>query len=104
MGTTLSAYLNASLLYRKLHRQNVYRARSGLPRLALNVVAASAIMTAVLFALTPALAEWSDWSAIQRGLNLTALVALGLTIYVVSLLALGVRPRNFAADLDSPVP
>jgi putative peptidoglycan lipid II flippase len=97
-GTTLAAYLNASLLYRKLHQQNVYRARPGWQGLGLRVAAASIIMSALLLAATPSLAQWGAWPALQRGMLLGGLVALGVISYLLILLALGVRPRQFGVD------
>jgi len=95
-GTTLSAYLNATLLYCKLHKENAYRAHRSWRYLALKVTAATAIMGAALFMLTPALAQWGTWPALQRCLTLTGLVALGIMTYLLVLLALGVRPQHFA--------
>jgi putative peptidoglycan lipid II flippase len=95
-GTTLSAYLNASLLYRQLRRNGVYRAETGWNSLALKVGAATAAMGGALFTMTPALAQWSDWTATQRGVQLCGLIALGAAIYLLTLLMLGVRPRQFA--------
>ncbi|MGH8501592.1 MAG: murein biosynthesis integral membrane protein MurJ [Gammaproteobacteria bacterium] len=96
-GTTLSAYLNASLLYRQLRRNGVYRVQTGWNNLALKVGAATAAMGGALFTMTPALAQWSDWTATQRGVQLCGLIALGAAVYLLTLLMLGVRPRQFAA-------
>jgi putative peptidoglycan lipid II flippase len=98
VGTSLAAYLNASLLYRNLHQQNVYRARAGWQGLGLRVIAASIIMSALLSAATPSLAQWGAWPALQRGMLLGGLVALGIVSYLLILLMLGVRPRQFVVD------
>ncbi|MBA2408597.1 MAG: murein biosynthesis integral membrane protein MurJ [Gammaproteobacteria bacterium] len=96
-GTTLSAYLNASLLYHRLRSDGVYRMQPGWAGLTLKVGAATAVMGSVLIVMTPALGAWSEWAATQRGLHLCILIALGAAAYVLSLALLGVRPRQFAA-------
>jgi putative peptidoglycan lipid II flippase len=97
-STTLAAYFNAALLYRKLSQDEVYHVRAGFGSLAFKMTAAAVIMDVVLFAVTPTLSEWSDWSALQRILNLTGLITLGATVYFFVLLALGVRPRQLALE------
>jgi len=97
-ATTLAAYLNATLLYRKLRHDDAYRVHAGLSSLAFKVAVAAVIMDAALFTLTPALSQWSDWSALQRALSLTGLIALGAVTYFLVLLALGVRPRHLAVE------
>jgi putative peptidoglycan lipid II flippase len=100
-GTTLSAYLNASLLYRRLRRENVYHADVGWGRLVFKVTLAAALMSAMLFATTPLLSQWSDWPAARRGMSLCGLIVLGVVTYAAALLLMGVRPRHFAAVTSS---
>jgi putative peptidoglycan lipid II flippase len=98
LATSLSAWLNAGLLYRGLYRDAVLAPsaalRSLLPRLVIAVIA----MGAALHLLTPALDTWLMWDWWLRGLWTGGLSAAGITVYVLALLALGVRPR----DLKSP--
>jgi putative peptidoglycan lipid II flippase len=94
-GTTLAAYLNATLLYRKLHRTNVYRAHAGWRNLALKVSAATVFMAIVLWAVTPALSQWSHWPALWRCINLIRLLTLGAGAYLSAIWLLGIRPRQF---------
>jgi putative peptidoglycan lipid II flippase len=97
-GTTLAAYLNASLLYRKLHGQSVYRAQAGWRSLTIRVATATILMGVILFAMTPPLTQWSTWPALQRCLHLAGLITLGMVSYLAGLLVLGIRPRQFAVE------
>ncbi|MDQ3796102.1 MAG: murein biosynthesis integral membrane protein MurJ [Pseudomonadota bacterium] len=94
-GTTLAAYLNATLLYRRLHRTNVYRMHAGWRNLALKVGAATAFMVAILWAVTPALSNWGHWPALWRCINLTGLLVMGTAAYLLAIWLLGIRPRQF---------
>lgn len=94
LATSLSACLNAGLLFRRLRGQGTFRSSPGWSGLSRRIAAAATVMGGVLWATSPALAEWSAWLAWERGLVLGALIALGAGAYVATLYALGIRPRH----------
>jgi putative peptidoglycan lipid II flippase len=99
LATTLSAYLNALLLFRGLRRDNAYIPRAGWGRLALRVALAAVTMAFVLLWLAPALDEWVNAERAQRVIWLCGLILAGGLAYVTALLALGLRPGDLQARI-----
>jgi putative peptidoglycan lipid II flippase len=92
LATSLAAYLNAGLLFRRLRADRVWRAAPGWGLFALRLVLANLAMAALLIAFTGSLAEWLAMGAMERALRLATLIAVGALVYGATLLALGVRP------------
>lgn len=93
LSTSLSAYLNAGLLYKRLRQAGVYKN----PRwigLFWRSVSAGIVMGSVLFWFTPSLTVWTNWGAFHRIATLSTLIGLGILAYGVPLWILGVRPRE----------
>jgi len=92
----LGACLNAALLFRMLRKQGIYRAQPGWPRFFARVLGSVALMALALhFAMGPA-QWWLAATGLQKAPALTGLVLLGVTVYGGSLLAMGVRLKDFA--------
>lgn len=98
MATALSALLNAGLLYRGLHKQQVYRASKETLVFALRLIVGVAVMGALIRYLMPGFEQWLGMDFIQRVMTLGGLIAAGAISYVVSLLILGVRPHQLRAE------
>ena len=94
LATTLSACVNAGLLWRGLRREGVYRPEPGWGRFALRVAIGAGAMVAVLWWWAAPLIDWTAWSAVRRAGELGVLIVLGATTYFVVLALLGVRPRD----------
>ncbi len=107
MATALAAYLNAALLYKGLRTRGHYRVARQTSRLTLQAGLACIIMGSILFLLIPSTSEWAAWPFWERLLHLLFLIALGSVLYLVSLLAMGIRPHQFRAistsSHDEPV-
>lgn len=95
LATSISAFLNAGLLYRRLRKDQVYQPRSGWRGFWLRVIAANIVMMAVLLLMTPAASEWATWGVLARGQQLALIIVAALLSYALALLALGIRPRQF---------
>jgi putative peptidoglycan lipid II flippase len=95
LATGLSALLNAGLLFRGLYRGGFYRPPAGWRVFLARVAVAGIVMSVALWFATPELAAWSEWAARERVIRLFGLIALGAAAYGATLLALGVRPRQF---------
>lgn len=94
LATVLSAWLNALLLLRGLRRQGVWRAGAGwLPYLG-RVVLACAVMIVVIGWLAGPLQAWFALDGFARVARLLMIVGAGAVAYVLTLLALGLRPRH----------
>ena len=95
LATSLSAYINASLLFILLRRANVLHASSDRLSLGLKVFFSSIAMFLCLWWINPGPEVWSNWNGITRFASLSGLVIVGISIYVGLLLIFGLRPNHF---------
>ena len=94
LATSVSAWLNALLLFRGLRRDAVLPQGSLPFRWLFQVTAATAAMLAILLWLMPDHAMWAEWLWWQRARQLGILCSAGLGVFGVSLLCCGVRPAD----------
>ncbi|MEP1871669.1 MAG: murein biosynthesis integral membrane protein MurJ [Paraglaciecola sp.] len=97
MATSLSACMNALLLYVTLHKQGVYQASSKTIWLLIKILASSGLMALVIFEVNPEITTWLEFSLLMKVIELTKLVVAGGSVFMISLLLLGVRKRSFIA-------
>ncbi len=95
LATSLSAFLNAGLLYRGLLKQSVYQPLAGFKPTLLRLLIAVSAMTAVLLLIMPGAEQWAGWQWQQRTLQTLLLCAVGAATYFLALLLVGARPRHF---------
>ncbi|GMQ47535.1 murein biosynthesis integral membrane protein MurJ [Vibrio sp. 10N] len=100
MATALSAFINMALLYRGLHRQNVYRITKKTVGFVLRLVVAVAAMVTVLQWQLQDMQQWLSWGLSERIISLTFLIVVGGVTYLVALLVLGIRPKDVKAATD----
>lgn len=95
LASTLSAFVNAGLLYWGLHKRGVYRIEKHWIRLGLRYLAANAVMAGVLLAITPDTSWWlapqGNWLKVAVILGVCAAGALS---YFAALFAFGFRLRE----------
>lgn len=91
LATSVSAFLNAGLLYRRLRRDGVYQPLAGWWRWLARVIVATVVMVAALLLLLPAMEVWHGWGVWQRVLTLVGGVLLGGLVYVTVLWLMGMR-------------
>lgn len=94
LATSLSAFLNAGLLYHGLRKNNVYTPGRGWPLLFCKVGLAALLMVIILWFGVPDLNQWLQWSGLQRAWQLAVWVVIGGAVYAVALLVMGVRWRE----------
>lgn len=95
LATSLSATLNAFLLFRGLRKAGVYRPEAGWPLLILRGVSASAVMGGVLFWGVGDLASWLGMATGDKVWRLLIWVLAGAGSYFSALALLGIGPRHF---------
>ncbi len=95
LATSIAAWLNAGLLYRGLRRENVLRPSAAWSGFILRLLVAVAVMSAVVFWLTPELAIWTDWSWLLRGSAMLGICSAGGFVYILTLLFAGMRISDF---------
>jgi putative peptidoglycan lipid II flippase len=93
LATSLSAFLNAGLLYRGLWREGVVRPEPGWARFLLQVGVAGAVMAMLLQQFLPAPARWLEAGFWTTCGWLAAAICGGAAAYAAALLAVGVRPQ-----------
>ncbi|MCZ6499851.1 MAG: polysaccharide biosynthesis C-terminal domain-containing protein, partial [Gammaproteobacteria bacterium] len=99
LATSLAAFVNASLLYRGLRREGVYRPGPGWGALIIKVILASSVMAVGIFYIAGPLDPWLVAAGATRALRLFACVLAGAVAYFATLALLGVRPADFRSGL-----
>jgi putative peptidoglycan lipid II flippase len=95
LATSLSATLNAFLLWRGLRQAGVYRPEVGWPLLILRAVVASAIMGALLYWGVGDLASWLGMTTADKVWRLSLWGLAGVGSYFAALALQGIGPRHF---------
>ena len=102
LATSLAAFINAGLLYRGLRLGGHHRPRPGWGRFVAKVAFANLAMILFLVYARGAPEIWFDADLATRVLRLAVLVMAGAGIYVLCLVAAGIRPRHLRAHGGSP--
>ncbi|QYJ78080.1 murein biosynthesis integral membrane protein MurJ [Shewanella acanthi] len=92
IATSMSALLNATLLYRGLHKAGVYTLTKPTLVFCVKAMVSAALMVVVLYYFLPSQSQWLEWQFWGRAKALMALIALGAIAYSVGLLVQGIRP------------
>lgn len=95
LATSLSALLNATLLYFGLLRREIYVHEAGGGRFLIKVIVSAVCMGVLLWFMAPQAQVWFEAALAKRVMMLSGLVALGGGCYLLGLLVMGIRPRHF---------
>lgn len=95
LATTLSATLNAFWLYQGLKKQQTFALSAETKYFFLKLLIATLGMTATVFYLSPSFEVWLDFSFLEQSVRLFSYILVGIAVYFVALLALGVRLADF---------
>lgn len=90
LATSLSASCNAYLLYRQLHKEQVYTVSKMSLMFALKCVFASVTMAALVWYVAQQF-QWRQWPFFEQVGLLTGLLAMAMLVYFTVLFALGIR-------------
>lgn len=93
LATSLGAFFNASLLLTKLLKDRIYKPGKNWANFIVKIIFANEIMALFLYCFVDA-EQWFQWAAFDRAINLALWVCLGGLVYALSLLLVGVRPKN----------
>ena len=94
IATSISAFLNAALLFRGLRRAGVLKPVTGWPRFLLRIIVACGVMTVLIKYTLPPLPVWLEADTLTRCLWLTGIIVMGSAVYAGALLAMGLRPAE----------
>ncbi|WP_065187446.1 murein biosynthesis integral membrane protein MurJ [Shewanella woodyi] len=99
IATSLSALLNATLLYRGLAKANVYKVSKQTGLFFGKALLSCIVMVTVLIQLLPSQDIWLQQVFTQRALTLLALIGAGVGSYLISMIVLGIRPWKIKTGL-----
>ncbi|MGA7965539.1 MAG: murein biosynthesis integral membrane protein MurJ [Gammaproteobacteria bacterium] len=94
LSTGLAAVVNATLLWRGLHKRGIYKPLPGWGLFLIRTAAATLAMGAAVWFTAQALAPWMGIDVWQRVWRLAVLLGEGFTVYAAVLTVLGMRPRH----------
>nr|WP_301338339.1 murein biosynthesis integral membrane protein MurJ [Vibrio sp. 99-8-1] len=100
MATALSALVNMSLLYRGLHKANVYCVTKQTVVFTAKLIVSGAAMVAALLWQLPEMSQWLSWNIMERVMMLATLIGFGGLVYVVTALISGIRLNHLKAVTD----
>jgi len=95
IATTMSATLNAFLLYRGLKAQSVYELSNVTLVFIAKLVFSSVLMAAVVYYLSPNFEAWLLMTFVEQIVSLVLCISVGIVTYLLSIILLGVRLRDF---------
>lgn len=95
LATSLSASLNAFLLFRGLRQAGVYRPEAGWLLLILRAATAAAVMGGLLYWGVGDLGSWLEMGSTDKVWRLLLWVLAGVGSYFAALALLGIGPRHF---------
>ena len=94
LATSLSAFLNAGLLFIGLRKEGVYHKSPGWLLFLLRLALANGALVAVMLWLSPAADIWMAWGWPERAWRMAMLVGAGVAAYFAVLFLAGLRKRH----------
>jgi putative peptidoglycan lipid II flippase len=95
IATSLSATLNASMLWFGLYKQGVYQKQTSTVSVLLRIMISGLVMASAMLYLNPTLAEWTTFSLFEAGYKLFSLIMIAIACYFICAGLLGLRVRHF---------
>jgi putative peptidoglycan lipid II flippase len=99
MATSMSAAMNAGLLYWALHKNKVYCASKQTIYLLVKIIISAILMGTVVMQMSPILEVWIAFELMVKIVELFKLIALGFAVFVSAMLIMGVRKHSFVAHV-----
>jgi len=93
-ATSLSALLNAGLLYYFLSKQSIFKLSQAFYKMLFKVLLSSIIMLCYIYLASPTIEQYLQTGAMDRVLMLGETIAISAAIYFASLTIFGVRPKQ----------
>jgi len=91
LATSLAAFINAYLLYRRLIKTSILQPLPGMGRLLLQISIACLVMGVVIHLITPSIEHWDQWAVLDRAGVITGVITLAAASYFVTLWIAGLR-------------
>ena len=95
IATTMSATLNAFLLYQGLKKGGVFSLTNEALWFMARVVISAGVMAIVVYTISPAFSVWLNMSFSEQLTKLIMCIGLGVISYFISIVMLGIRLNDF---------
>ena len=95
LATSLSAWLNAFLLWRGLAKDGAWKAQAGAIRFLVQLAIANGVLATVILVLNKPVPVWLADGGLDRTVTMAVLVTAGVLAYFATLFVVGVRIRHF---------
>jgi len=95
IATTMSAWQQAWMLYRKLQEQGIYSLSPELLEFGKRMVIAWVLLAVIIWVMSNG--NWHELTAASRASKLMVIIIAGAASYAVALLLVGVRPKQLAS-------
>ena len=95
IATSISATLNAGLLWFGLYQRGIYQKQKDSVSVLVRIMIAGLAMAVGLVIFNPSLLQWSQLSWLEAALKLFYLIAGGAVLYLFALGVTGLRFRHF---------
>ena len=99
LATSLGALFNAFLLLKKLVQDRVYRPGNGWILFLVRIALASTLMAFCLHYFVD-VTIWKQWGSVDRTLNLLKWISFGGMVYMMTLMATGLRLKHLTVTND----
>ena len=95
IATSLSATLNASLLWFGLYKRGVYKVQENTISVLLRIIIAGITMATLIYLYTPTLLVWTELPLHLAALKLVEIITGAIAVYITMLAIMGIRLRHF---------
>ncbi|WWO99058.1 MAG: murein biosynthesis integral membrane protein MurJ [Candidatus Dasytiphilus stammeri] len=95
LSLSISACLNAILLYWQLRKKNIYQPQPGWREFMLKLTISVTLMAASLVIIMSLIPDWQIWTMLGRLWRMLIVILIGTSIYCMTLLLLGLRLKHF---------
>jgi putative peptidoglycan lipid II flippase len=101
-ATSLSAFINAGLLYWYLTKQGVFTPLAGWSKLFGQVLVANVVLVAAIMLINPDVQDWLDFTGWERLAWLLGMVLSVILLYFVTLIGVGLNPKKMLKTPSNP--
>ena len=101
IATSLSATLNAGLLWFGLYKGGVYQLQKQSISVLVRIICAGIVMATGLIMMTPSLTMWAEFGLLEAAINLFLLIVGGVAVYLLSNFVFGLRLHHFKVSKDN---
>jgi putative peptidoglycan lipid II flippase len=94
LATSLSAFVNAGLLYRGLRKDNVFQPKPGWSIYLMRLGLANVVMALLILFAATWVGDWSLLTVWERVLWIGFICIVGVVVYMICLMVSGLRPKD----------